>query len=57
MWGNGSGGYGEVAGGGVSAGMGRVRMFNTGDDGGGKLLEATVPYQVWTNLSGPRDGW
>lgn len=32
----------EVAGGGVSAGMGCVRVFNTGDDGGEKLLEATV---------------
>lgn len=49
-------GCGKVAGGGMSAGMGCVRMFNTGDDGGEKLLEATVPLQVWTNLSSPRDG-
>lgn len=39
----------------MAAGMGCVRVFNTGDDGGGKLLEATVPQQVWTNSSRPRD--
>lgn len=49
-------GCGEVAGGGMSAGMGCVRVFNTGDDGGEKLLEAAVPQQVWTNHSSPRDG-
>lgn len=42
-------GCGEVAGGSMSVGMGCVRVFNTGDDGGEKLLEATVPQQVWTN--------
>lgn len=49
-------GCGEVAGGGMSVGMGCVRVFNTGDDGGGKLLEATLPQQVWTNCSSPGDG-
>lgn len=47
----------EVPGGGMSAGMGCVRVFNTGDDGGKKLLEATVPQQVWTNHSILGDGW
>lgn len=49
-------GCGEVAGGGMSVGMGCVRVFNTGDDGGEKLLEATLPRQVWTNRSSPGDG-
>lgn len=49
-------GCSEVAGGGMSAGMGCVRVFNTGDDGGGKFLEATVLQHVWTNHSSPRDG-
>lgn len=48
-------GCGKVAGGGMSAGMGCVRVFNTGDDRGEKLLEATVPQQVWTNHSSPRE--
>lgn len=34
-------GCGKVAGGGMSAGKGCVRVFNTGDDRGEKLLEAT----------------
>lgn len=46
-------GRGEVAGGGVPVGKGCVRVFNTGDDGGEKLLEATVPQQVWTNRGYP----
>lgn len=40
----------------MSARMGCVRVFNTGDDGGGEFLEATVPQHVWTNRSSPRDG-
>lgn len=48
-------GCGKVAGGGMSVGMGCVRVFNTGDDRGEKLLKATVPQQVWTNHSSPRD--
>lgn len=31
-------------------------MFNTGDDGGGNLLEATVLRQVWTQR-GVLGGW
>lgn len=49
-------GCGEVAGGGMSVRMWCVRVFNTGDDGGEKLLKATVPQQVWTNYSILRDG-
>lgn len=49
-------GCGEVAGGGLSVGMGCVRVFNTGDDGGEKLLEATLPQQVRTNRNSPGDG-
>lgn len=33
-----------------------VLVFNTGDDGGEKLLEATLPQQVRTNRSSPGDG-
>lgn len=40
----------------MSAGMGCARVFNTGDDGGEKLLEATVPQQAWTKRDSPRDG-
>lgn len=46
----------EVAGGGMSVGMRCVRVFNTGDDGGEKLLEATPQRQAWTNRRSPGDG-
>lgn len=56
MWGNGSRMWRGSGGWDVSRDEVCVRVFNTGDDGGGKLLEATVPQQVWMNRSSPRDG-
>lgn len=35
-------GCGEIAGGGMSGGIWVVRVFNTGDDGGGGLLQAST---------------
>lgn len=59
-------GCGEIAGGGVSAGIWFVKVFNTGDDGGGCVcvgVDACVcvgggvcsrhPQQVWTNRRSP----
>lgn len=52
-------GCGEIAGGGMSGGIWVVRVFNTGDDGGGRGGDdcSRHPQQVWANRRNPGDGW
>lgn len=50
-------GCGEIAGGGMSGGIWFVKVFNTGDDGGGGGVCSRHPQQVWTNRRSPGDGW